>query len=206
MATAQRSRMMTVSFDVQFIKWRCILNSYIKLWRKLEVVLSSNNFQNQPLSKYTYNPDLFASWFTSAVFRVRFFSHSIVGVSWSTPESNHDFVLPQQLGDIFGVWETVTTKSLPFYYSKITLKSSSYIVYLLERTTTLHRVLTTCLVRDIARTKVRELNLLGFFAFQLIFIFLNLEWCKSVGILHVFRLFWYPNYNYLTRSSISLKQ
>lgn len=52
MATAQRSRMMTVSFDVQFI-----LNSYIKLWRKLEVVLSSNNFQNQPLSKYTYNPD-----------------------------------------------------------------------------------------------------------------------------------------------------
>lgn len=57
MATAQRSRMMTVSFDVQFIKWRCILNSYIKLLRKLEVVLSSNNFQNQPLSKYTYNPD-----------------------------------------------------------------------------------------------------------------------------------------------------
>lgn len=57
MATAQRSRMMTVSFDVQFIKWRCILNSYIKLWRKLEVVLSSNNFQNHPLSKYTYNPD-----------------------------------------------------------------------------------------------------------------------------------------------------
>lgn len=57
MATAQRSRMMTVSFDVQFIKWHCILNSYIKFWRKLEVVLSSNNFQNQPLSKYTYNPD-----------------------------------------------------------------------------------------------------------------------------------------------------
>lgn len=47
-----------ISFDIHFIKRCCIIYSYIKLRRKLEIVqiTMSLNFQNQPLSKYI-SPD-----------------------------------------------------------------------------------------------------------------------------------------------------